>query len=357
MKNLVMAFSILACSAFAHADPAADFARLHAQWEASAQKLMALQQEFGGAKADRRQQIAAEFNALRRQLVEGAGPLTQAAIEAYRAAPNADPKVSAFVVQALEMLIARDEYDSAAATAKLLIDSKHPEPRVRELAGLAAFARSEFDAAEVHWKPLAEAGALSQQTQHYFGLLGKYKQAWARETALRAAEAKADDLPRVKLTTSKGDIVIELFENEAPNTVANFVSLVKKGFYDGVVFHRVIPNFMAQGGDPTGTGTGGPGYTIRCECHEPGARMHFGGTLSMAHAGRDTGGSQFFLTFLPTPHLDGKHTAFGRVIEGMDVLARLQRLNPGQPIEPDKIVKAEVIRARDHEYTPEKVER
>ena len=163
----------------------------------------------------------------------------------------------------------------------------------------------------------------------------------------------------MKIETTKGTIVIELFENEAPQSVGNFVNLVEKKFYDGTIFHRVLPNFMAQGGDPEGTGTGGPGYNIYCECYEKNHRKHFRGTLSMAHAGRDTGGSQFFLTFIPTAHLNGRHTAFGRVIEGMDVLAKLQRIDPSNPAkaaEPDKIVKATVERKREHEYVPTKVQ-
>jgi len=179
----------------------------------------------------------------------------------------------------------------------------------------------------------------------------------AAEMASRKADAEADDRPRVSITTSKGEIVVELFEDAAPNTVANFISLVEKGFYDGTPFHRVIGGFMAQGGDPTGTGSGGPGHVIDCECDLPGARKHFLGTLSMAHAGKNTGGSQFFLTFRPTEHLDGKHTVFGRVIQGFDVLPKLIRTQgeDGQPIpgiEPDAIVKAKVLRKRDHAYEP-----
>ena len=148
-----------------------------------------------------------------------------------------------------------------------------------------------------------------------------------------------------------------MFENEAPEAVGNFVSLVENKFYDGLSFHRVLGNFMAQGGCPLGTGTGDPGYKIYCECYKENHRNHFRGTLSMAHAGKDTGGSQFFLTFVPTTHLNGRHTAFGRVIQGMDVLAKLQRIDPDDPAKPapDKIVKAEVIRKRDHKYEPNKV--
>ncbi|MBT6641677.1 MAG: peptidylprolyl isomerase [Planctomycetaceae bacterium] len=176
--------------------------------------------------------------------------------------------------------------------------------------------------------------------------------------AIRASEKNEDDLPRVKIETTKGTIVVELFENEAPNTVANFVSLVESHFYDGTPFHRVIPGFMAQGGDPTGTGTSGPGYTIACECDLPNARKHFLGSLSMAHAGKDTGGSQFFLTFAPTEHLDGRHTVFGRVIEGFDILPKITRTEgPQARPSKDKILKAEIIRKRDHEYKPKTTQR
>ncbi|MFC4387707.1 peptidylprolyl isomerase [Gracilibacillus marinus] len=119
-------------------------------------------------------------------------------------------------------------------------------------------------------------------------------------------------------------IVIEMYEEAAPNTVGNFEKLANEGFYDGVIFHRVIPGFVAQGGDPTGTGMGGPGYTIKCET-ENNPHRHVAGSLSMAHAGKDTGGSQFFIVHEPQPHLDGVHTVFGQVIEGMDTVLRIKQ--------------------------------
>ncbi|MEO0431827.1 MAG: peptidylprolyl isomerase [Cyanobacteria bacterium J06656_5] len=118
------------------------------------------------------------------------------------------------------------------------------------------------------------------------------------------------------METDKGTINIEFFDSDAPNTVANFVKLSKDGFYDGLNFHRVIPNFMIQGGCPKGTGTGGPGYKIKCEINP---NKHEAGSLSMAHAGRDTGGSQFFVCHSPQPHLDGVHTVFGKTTD-MDVV-------------------------------------
>ena len=115
-----------------------------------------------------------------------------------------------------------------------------------------------------------------------------------------------------KITTNKGDIIIKLTPETTKNTVANFATLAKEGFYDGLKFHRVIPNFMAQGGCPDGTGAGGPDYSIACET-EKGVQQHRTGSISMAHAGKDTGGSQFFICFVPCPHLDGGHTVFGNI--------------------------------------------
>ncbi|RXT13845.1 peptidylprolyl isomerase [Ammoniphilus sp. CFH 90114] len=114
-----------------------------------------------------------------------------------------------------------------------------------------------------------------------------------------------------------GQVKVELFENEAPGTVENFEKLIKEGFYNGLNFHRVIPGFVAQGGCPHGTGTGGPGYTIKCET-QGNPHKHERGSLSMAHAGKNTGGSQFFIVYEPQPHLNGVHTVFGKVVEGME---------------------------------------
>jgi peptidyl-prolyl cis-trans isomerase B (cyclophilin B) len=123
------------------------------------------------------------------------------------------------------------------------------------------------------------------------------------------------------IKTSKGDMVAEFYEKDAPGTVANFVKLAKTGFYDGLNFHRVIPNFVIQGGCPNGTGSGGPGYTIPCELTGDN-QYHDRGVLSMAHAGRNTGGSQFFICHSRqnTAHLDRNHTCFGRVTEGLNVI-------------------------------------
>ncbi len=128
-------------------------------------------------------------------------------------------------------------------------------------------------------------------------------------------------MTRAIMETNKGTINLELFDQDAPGTVENFVKLSKDGFYDDLSFHRVIPNFMVQGGCPDGVGTGGPGYKIKCEINP---NKHEAGTLSMAHAGKDTGGSQFFICHEAQPHLDGIHTVFGKT-EDMDVVNAIKK--------------------------------
>ena len=156
---------------------------------------------------------------------------------------------------------------------------------------------------------------------------------------------KDNKMIRVKLETNYGDIVINLY-NDMPITTANFKSLVKQGFYDGVIFHRIIPNFMIQGGDPQGTGMGGPGYQIKDEFTHAGGNKNNRGTISMANSGPNTGGSQFFINLVDNNYLDSKHPAFGLVIEGMDVVDKIAAVPTGamdKPIEDVKIIKASII--------------
>ena len=144
--------------------------------------------------------------------------------------------------------------------------------------------------------------------------------------------------PTVLMQTTLGDIRIELFEDKAPRTVGNFMSLVEKGFYDGLLFHRVIKDFMLQGGCPEGTGRGGPGYKFADEFH-PALKHSAPGFLSMANAGPNTNGSQFFITTVATPWLDGKHAIFGKVIEGMDVVRKIESTPTGPGDRPRTDVK------------------
>ena len=148
--------------------------------------------------------------------------------------------------------------------------------------------------------------------------------------------------PTVTIQTNHGTITAEMFADVAPKTAGNFMDLAKKGFYDGVIFHRVIDDFMIQGGDPTGTGRGGPGYTIPDE-FAPGLKHDTEGLFSMANAGPNTGGSQFFITLVPTPWLDGKHAIFGKVTGGMDVVKAIGKTKVGPGDRPAEDVVMEQV--------------
>ncbi len=150
---------------------------------------------------------------------------------------------------------------------------------------------------------------------------------------------------KVELETTEGNIVIQLYD-DMPMTAGNFEKLVNQGFYDGIIFHRVIDGFMIQGGDPEGNGMGGPGYTIKDEFTHKGGNKNNRGTISMANAGPNTGGSQFFINLVNNNFLDGKHPTFGEVVEGMDVVDKIAKVGTDsndKPIKPVKIIKARVI--------------
>jgi len=340
---------------------AEEFAKINKEWTDLVAKLGAMKIEYNTSTDN------AKKTEIRKQYKEGLdkavaleGKLVPAAESVYLEAPNADANVVKVLVETLGERVIRDDYEAAFKLGKMLMDNKCTDKFVPALAGVAAYCVNEYDLAETWLKAAQASGMLSELSKdmrrdydHYPEMLSDTRAGWAKEKKIREAEAKADDLPRVLFKTSQGDIEIELFENEAPNTVLNFITLVDKGFYNGLKFHRVLEAFMAQGGDPKGTGSGGPGYTIPCECFQTNHRLHFRGSLSMAHtAQRDTGGSQFFLTFVPTKHLDGVHTVFGRVISGFDVLAKIRRRNPDDPtVGPaDTINGAKVTRKRPHPY-------
>ena len=150
---------------------------------------------------------------------------------------------------------------------------------------------------------------------------------------------------KIQFTTNKGVFVAQMFEEKAPQTTKNFIELTEKGFYDGIIFHRVIDGFMIQGGDPTGTGRGGPGYRIKDEFGE-GLAHDSEGILSMANAGPNTGGSQFFITLAPTPWLNGHHAILGKIVKGMDVVREIGSVATNfqdRPLDPVVMEKVEVL--------------
>jgi peptidyl-prolyl cis-trans isomerase B (cyclophilin B) len=269
--------------------------------------------------------------------------------------------------QQLRLAFARrlKEVNRYAEAVDVLMGQTFDDSRVVEAMKLLSeclFAENRFSEALETLKSLtpeqlAASPVLKPQIDEDARMLEEYVELWSSEQALRQAEEEADDLPRVVLATARGPITLELFENEAPNTVANFIKLAEEGFYNGTKFHRVIANFMAQGGDPNSKpdasagavpGLGGPGYTIADEQNLPNARKHFAGSLSMANTGApNSGGSQFFITHQPTPHLNGKHTVFGRVTDGLSVARSIKQ--------DDELESVAVLRKRNHDYLPQTI--
>ena len=341
------------------ASPAEVFDQVFQEWKGLLGQLRGLHDAYSSAEDDALKGIRKQYQALLEETVNLAPHLREAAVAVYRESPNEDRGISRLLVSMVRDDVKRDDYEPAFELARLLSENDCDERVLPNWAGIAAFCTNHFAQAEKHFAEAKVAGVLDTQANSLVAEIATYKQHWAVEEKLREAELVADDLPRVELLTSKGSMIIELFENEAPESVGNFISLVESGFYNGLKFHRVLAGFMVQGGCPQGDGTGGPGYEIYCECDKSNHRKHFRGSLSMAHSGPNTGGSQFFITFVPTPHLNGRHTAFGRLVEGEEVLAKLTRINPqsfGPGVEPDTIDSATVLRKRDGvEYAPHKV--
>lgn len=307
--------------------PQAKFDRLYGEWQTMSTLAKEQRATFETAPESDKDAIRSAYNDTVTQLQELLPQLSTAAMDAYKTAESPDETMQKIMLGMMinDAVFNRD--GQALRIAQLLTERGCPRALIEQ--------------------------ALAAKR------LGPFSKEVFEEALRRYDEFQANDLPRVKMVTSKGEIELELFENEAPNTVANFVKLIDSGFYNGLAFHRVIEDFVAQGGDPKGDGSGGPGHTIACECFTPDHRNHFPGALSMAHAGRDTGGSQFFITLntynrLEHSSLDGKHTVFGRVIRGQEVLDEITRRQPGpEADEADKMIEVTVTRRRDHEYQPE----
>jgi len=294
-------------SSVAAAEPPAageSFEAASARLDGLVEQMSALREKFPTAAPADQQGIIKQHDAIVGQVQEMLPMVKAAAEREFLAAPESSEKQAQFLVAMVAHAVQSDRYEEGDRLARMLAKHNIKERGLEELAATAAFMTSDFERAEKLFAAAAADNALAQQGQSYRLAIDYYKKLWKEEQAFRAAEAKADDLPR------------------------------------------------------DGTGGGGPGYRIKCECQNEVHRKHFRGTLSMAKTpAPHTGGSQFFLCFIPTQQLDGKHTAFGRVIEGLDVLAELQRRDPSsrqaQSIKPDTIKKATVIRRRNHEYTPE----
>ncbi len=340
-------------------DVATEWASLVKDMQTFKETMTAMKLRYTKATAAEKSKLVRESNGLNTTFQMKTLPrMIELAPQVYKLQP-ANTVAAEFTLQSL---YTKNQYAELVKVSEGVLKVDPKAQLAANFNGIGKFATHDFDGAVKVLKAAELDGTLIPTLGgRFLDIAEQYVEFWKEEQAIRAQEDAATgdaQLPIVKLTTSKGDIEILMLENEAPNTVANFISLVEKKYYDGLKFHRVEPNFMAQGGcpnsrdNPAEAGNGGPGYTIACECFQKNARRHFAGSLSMAHTReKDTGGSQFFLTHLPTNHLNpepGKmeqvHTVFGRTIKGLDVI---QSLEIG-----DEILSAIVVRKRNHEYVP-----
>lgn len=277
-------------------------------------------------------------------------------------------KIAKMLVSWTEREVENDRFDGVIAACDTLMKMGYPEPDLPRRCFLAAIATNQYERVSELMNELEAQNPDSEllaQSRDEFPIL---QQRWEREKRLRQQDAAGPELPRVEIVTTKGIFEIELFENQAPNTVANFIELVQSGFYDGRKFHRVIDHYAAQTGCPNDDGTGDGGFVIPSERDAEDARDFFRGTLGMALANdvRDSASTQFFISFSPTPELDENYTAFGRVIKGDYILGNLSRINPDDKSKkkeepkaiPDEIISARVLSKRAaSNYTPERMTR
>jgi cyclophilin family peptidyl-prolyl cis-trans isomerase len=291
--------------------------------------------------------------------------MVQAALNEYKSNPAEKSAIAELLNRKVDKDFEEDRYEGILEIAQTLLDNQYPNQELPRYLASAAYALGRFDIARPYFEEMLGEGKLDAKFADTIKDLEKAQAMWEEEVAIREQDAAGEPLPHVLIRTTKGDIEIELFENQAPETVGNFISLIENEFYTNLAFHRVMEHFMVQGGCPIGDGTGDAGYSIYNEADKPDARRFFRGTLAMALDPRNpnSASSQFFITLVPTPDLFGQYTAFGRVVSGIEVLSNLTRINPDDkdpeatPATPDEIREIKVLSKRAHEYKPNKVDK
>jgi len=335
---------------------AEQFAGLRAQWTEFSLELDKARYRVNNCLPDQKSEAVLAYDTLLESGNELLQQFADAAVAAYEADPtNADAERYLRIM--IEHTLTADRYEDVQRMAKAVIEHGTPDALTYEQAAVAAFELGDLDAAERYFGEAEKLGDLSEEAQARRGTIPEWREKLVREMELRNKEAEADDLPRVTIATTKGDIVVELYEDQAPNTVANFVALADRKFYNGLEFYRVDSNFAAVAGCPLNRGTGGPGHEIVSETDRDDRRPAMRGTISMVNGGRDRCGSQFFIALSSSGvrNTDATNPVFGRVISGMNVVERLRRVNPdttSKDFHRERILDTQVERRRSHDYKP-----
>ena len=313
------------------------------------------------AQQDAQKAKIAELKKRNQQILNELYPL---AIESFEKNPNTQQPVTNYLINQLQLQLAGQNYIispfNPIASNRLyqkLVDGGVESPVLDLLGYRINYVLHDFEASRVLLIEAAKKGQNAGQPamEDLRTITGQ----WNRELQFREMDAKSNN-PRVKIEMDGGDMVLELFEDQAPNIVANFISLAESGYYDGLAFYKVGKTEVAISGSPTNDGKGGPDYRIKCECDGENIRHHFTGVISHYPLSKDNGSARFLITKQPQHNLNGKTTVFGRIVEGLENLYKIKIVdratrNNLSPQQPSIINKITVLRKRDHEYTPEKI--
>lgn len=298
----------------------------------------------------------------------------QSALRLLQNAPRQNLGAAQFLLFAVHYRFDRDWYEGTGEAAEILLGVQAEDDDLYEIAGVSLYATGHFDRAEPYLRKALEIGKIKE---HNFPLLNEFPEVkiqWEREQEFLKSDLQTGDLPQVRFLTTRGEIVVELFEDEAPNTVANFIDLVDQGYYADLSFYQVIAGRIALVGDENGDGSGNAGFGLEDESVGEDSRPFMRGSLAMAklpdvrsQAGKtlpNTASSQFFFGIQPMPKVHAEHTVFGRIIAGLDTLSLLNRVDPSKKKDdsqiqksPDRLLSAEVIRRRDHKYEPKRIDK
>jgi cyclophilin family peptidyl-prolyl cis-trans isomerase len=323
---------------------------------------------FHNAEASQERQLRDEFYRIRETIAPMHLELLNAGLAEYTTDPANKQLLGKALFESLERNFKKDNYDGLLPLAKGLYETRYPNPELSRIYLLCCIAANEHDQARALITDLTTSNQQLAELDLIRIQLEKLKENWESELKARERDAQGEPLPQAKIMTTKGEIVIELFENDAPEAVASFISLAEQGFYNYLDFFLVVDRFAAQTGCPNEDGTGGPGFMLPNEDDKPTARNVFRGSLVLARLPNqpNSGGSQFFFAFMPMLASEQqKYTVFGRVLSGMNNLAALNRIDPTKKKEekeneeseekkttPDEIISVEILRKRDHKYEP-----
>lgn len=330
-------------------------------WRSTIKSIREIGVKYFDSDKETSRELRKRWNELRKVGREQMAEVIESGMKLYAQLKEDDVELTKLLFKVQQKSIKEGRSLKAFQIGKLLLEKHSDNERIHFVTAKAAIRVNEFDFARKFSQTYATMLQEETAGAELFGKLEELNVGFQREQEFRTQEKKADDLPRVKFETTKGDFVIELFENEAPGAVSNFVQLVNDGFYDNKVFHRVVADFMAQTGSRDTQGNSyNVGYRIFDECKQENARHHFYGSVSFANTGSpDSANCQFFVCTRPLMHLDGRHTVFGRVLSGLEVPELLgathflDENNAEKEIENpvvDHIIKATVLRKRDHPY-------